>query len=105
MRKTLPYGRLFRTEESSARKSLPYGRAFCTEEPSVRKTLPYASSVRKARLYGTAFHAEGLSVSYSVHKSEGLNFLIVNFLIGSWGVSLLALSLSIHILQFFDISY
>ena len=41
MRKTLPYGRVFRTEDSSLRKSLPYARVFRTQEFSTQKTLPY----------------------------------------------------------------
>jgi len=46
LRKTLLYGRLFRTEDFSVRKSLPYGRVFRAEESSVRKSLPYGRLFR-----------------------------------------------------------
>lgn len=44
----LPYGRHFRTQESSTRKSVPYGRVFhgIAEESSTRETLPYGTLVR-----------------------------------------------------------
>ena len=54
-RKSLPYGRLFRTEDSSVRKTLPYGRLFRTEESSVRKTLAYG---RLVRAWGRPFRTE-----------------------------------------------
>ena len=45
VKKTLPYGGVFRAEDSSVQKSLPYGRIFRTEMEAVRKTLPYESAV------------------------------------------------------------
>ena len=48
-RKSLPYTRLVRTDESSVRKTLPYGRLFPMEESSIRETLrTEESSVRKS---------------------------------------------------------
>ena len=61
----LPYGKVFRTEESSVRKSLLYARLIRTEKFCVRKTLLYGR-VRKSLLFGGALRTEEPSVPKSL---------------------------------------